>query len=174
MGRFKALVVLGFLCAVCVTAVAATPMPNSTPPVGNYLWFPRADGPKSDADCKSLVVALKPTDEQVQQWYWGRAPNDYRADTPFFLIVTPDRIETTFSAEGDFDSGEVKFGETHNGETTFTLKPDDHPNELVKGKITAKTGSAIVTLTLFAIPYDDESKDRVSYFCRFDSPGIVI
>lgn len=155
-------------------ATAATHMRGENPPFGNYVWYPGKDGPKSDADCKSLVTRLKPTNEQVEQWFWGRAPNNDRAETPFFLIVTPGRIETTFSAEGDFDYGDVRFGETDNGETAFTLKPDDHPNELVKGKITAKIDSDIVTLTLYGVPYDDESKDRVSYFCRFDSPGAVI
>lgn len=145
-----------------------------TPPFGNYLWYPETGGPKSDADCEALVNKLKPTDEMVRQWQWGRMPNEYFAQMPFFLIVSPGRIDTTFSAEGDFDTGDVKFEQPVQGETSFTLAPDDHPSERIKGKIAAAPDSKIVTLTLFGVPYDDEARNRISYFCKFEDFGRAI
>ncbi len=90
---------------------------------------------------------------------------------PYFLIISAGRIETTFSAEGDFDYGDVKFSETRDGVTKFTLKPDEHPDNPIKGEIIARVDSQIVKVTLFGVPFDEESKDRNSYFCRFESGG---
>lgn len=145
-----------------------------TPPFGNYLWYPEPGGPKSEADCEVLVSKLKPTDEMVRQWQWGQIPNDDFAHMPFFLIVSPGRIETTFAAEGDFDTGDVVFEQSLDGETAFTLTPDDHPAERIKGKIAAMPESKIVTLTLFDVPLDDDARDRVSYYCRFEDAGTEI
>ena len=146
----------------------------STAPIGNYLWYPEPGGPKSDADCEALVNKLKPTNEIVRQWLWGQIPNTDYAHMPFFLIVSPGRIETTFAAEGDYDYGDVVFGQSYLGETTFTLTPDDHPLERIKGKITTPDDSQIVSVTLYDVPVDNYAKDRVSYFCRFEDNGTEI
>jgi hypothetical protein len=162
------------LLSTTLIAFSQTYPEKESIPIGSYIWYPGKGGPKSDADCISLVEKMKPTEEQVQQWYWGRTPNNDFASMPFFLIVSAERIETTFSAEGDFDYGDVKFEETREGETKFLLKPDEHPDNTIVGKITAHSDSQIVKVTLFAIPLDEESKDRVSYFCRFQSGGVEI
>ena len=93
---------------------------------------------------------------------------------PFFLIVSPGRIETTFAAEGDYDYGDVIFGPSSLGETSFTLTPDDHPSERIKGTIFARADSQIVSVTLYDVPVDEDTKDRVSYFCRFEDMGTEI
>lgn len=165
---FTAAVLVGGLQGATSSAGAA----QETAPLGSYVWYPGDGGPKTDSDCVRLVEKLKPTKEMVQQWYWGRAPKDDFSEVPYFLIVSADRMETTFSAEGDFDYGSVKFGGTRNGETRFMLKPDEHPDTAIEGEISAPSDSQIVKVTLFRVPFDDESKDRISYFCRFQSDDV--
>lgn len=172
LGLLRNRLLVAILIVVAHSANPQFVSATETTPFGSYVWYPGKDGPKSDADCVSLVKKLKPTEQKVQQWYWGRAPNDDFADIPYFLIISADRIETTFSAEGDFDYGDVTFGVTRDGVTNFTLKPDEHPDTEIEGRLTAPSESQIVTVTLFGIPFDSESKDRVSYFCRFQSDGI--
>ena len=137
-------------------------------PVGTYLLFPDPLGPRSDSDCRDLVTKLKPSVKQAQQWLWGQMPNVNPAEAPFYIIITKSRMEPTFSGEGDYDIGNLSFGETNLGKTPFTLIPDDHPDVKIGGSILAKSDSEIVTVTLNAVPSDDGFKDRTVYYCRFD------
>lgn len=59
-------------------------------------------------------------------------------------------------------------GKTVDGETPFTLIPDDHPDTPIKGTIVAKSSNSIVVVTLQAIPVNGGTKDRTTYFCGFD------
>ncbi|GAA2888857.1 hypothetical protein GGQ99_005217 [Aminobacter niigataensis] len=163
-----------FLMAACavspLTLSSVLHAQTNNSPVGMYLWFPGPAGPKSDNDCQALVDKVKPSREKVEQWLWGRMPNGSQGTDDLYLVLTETRMEPTFSAEGDFDFGDVKLGPTRDGETSFTLVPDEHPGTTISGTIVAKPGGQIVTVTLRGIPLDDGKTDRTVYYCRFDEP----
>ncbi|TIP23008.1 MAG: hypothetical protein E5X67_35075 [Mesorhizobium sp.] len=104
---------------------------------------------------------------------WGTIPEGDPSSGSFYLLLSETRMEPTFGAEGDYDFGNVTLGETVNGETSFTLVPDDHPDTPIEGTIMAKPGSSIVVVRLRGIPMDSATTDRIrtTYFCRFDEPG---
>lgn len=167
---------LGIPKAFLVTAFAASTLSSAlyaqtnNSPVGMYLWFPGPAGPSSDDDCRALVDKVKPSREKLEQWLWGRMPNGAPGTDDLYLLLTETRMEPTFSAEGDYDSGDVQLGPTKDGETLFKLIPDEHPDTTISGKIVAKPGHQIVTVTLRDIPLDDRKVDRTVYYCRFDEP----
>lgn len=97
-------------------------------------------------------------------------PNSDTGIDDFYLVLTETRMDPSFSAEGDYDAGEVALGPTMNGETPFTLVPDDHPDSTIKGTIVANQNSQIVAVTLRDIPLDDGQTYRTVYYCRFDEP----
>jgi hypothetical protein len=137
-------------------------------PVGTYVWFPDREGPKSDDDCRKLVDRLKPSVDQAEQLLWGQMPNLDPENGPYYIIISKTRMETTFSAEGDFDVGDLSLGPTKGGLTNFVLTPDEHREEKVQGTILARPDSQVVVVTLKAPPAIDGFKDRVTYYCRFD------
>ncbi|MEP9389978.1 hypothetical protein [Mesorhizobium sp. KR9-304] len=141
-------------------------------PIGAYLWFPEPGGPKSEQDCHDLVARVKPSKEKAEMSLWGWLPENDPSAGSFYLLLSKTRMEPTYGAEGDYDSGTVTLGETVNGETAFTLIPDDHPDTPIKGTIMAKPDSSIVVVTLRGIPADAGTTDRTTYFCRFEG-GIV-
>ncbi|CAH2408198.1 hypothetical protein [Mesorhizobium escarrei] len=102
---------------------------------------------------------------------WGTIPESDPAAGSFYLLLSDDRMEPTFAAEGDYDFGNVRLGETRNGETPFTLVPDDYPDVTVNGTIVAKPRSEIVTVTLRGIPLNGGTTDRITYYCRFEDLG---
>lgn len=140
-------------------------------PVGAYLWFPEPGGPRSDQECRDLVARVKPTKEKAEMSLWRTIPENDPAAGSFYLLLSESRMEPTYAAEGDYDFGNVWLGVTRNGETPFTLVPDDHPNVTVEGTIVAKPDSEIVTVTLRGIPLENGETDRTTYFCRFDDLG---
>lgn len=140
-------------------------------PIGAYLWYPDPAGPQSDQDCRDLVARVKPSKEKAEASLWGRLPENDPSAGSFYLLLSETRMEPTYAAEGDYDSGDVTLGETANGETGFTLVPDDHPDVTIQGKIVAKPGSGIVVVTLQGIPLDGSTTDRTTYFCRFEELG---
>ena len=161
--------------SLTVVAIALSLMPSAlcqnqteNSPIGTYLWFPDPLGPKSDVECRDLVARLKPSAKQAEQWLWGQIPDIDPPYGPYYLIISKSRMEPTFSAEGDYDFGDLSLGQTKKGETPFTLAPDDHPEIKMTGTILAKSDSQIVTVTLNAVPLDDGVKDRTVYYCRFD------
>jgi hypothetical protein len=150
---------------------AAAQPPEAQAPVGVYLWFPEPAGPKSDQDCRDLVARVQPSKEKAEKSQWGAVPEGERIEDTFYLILSENRMEPTYAAEGDYDFGTVTLGETANGETPFTLIPDDHPDVTITGTIIAKPESEVVTVTLRDIPLDGDRTDRTTYFCRFEEPG---
>lgn len=140
-------------------------------PVGSYLWYPEPGGPKSDQDCRDLVARVQPTREKAEMSLWGTIPQNDPAAGSFFLLLSPTRMEPTYAAEGDYDFGDVRLGETRGGETPFELMPDDHDDVTIKGTIVAKPGSEIVTVILRGIPLDGGAADRTIYYCRFEDLG---
>lgn len=140
-------------------------------PVGAYLWFPEPGGPKSDQDCRDLVARTQPTREKAEMSLWGTIPESDPAAGSLYLLLSDFRMEPTFAAEGDYDFGDVRLGETKNGETPFTSIPDDHPDVTINGTIVAKPGSEIVTVILRGIPVDSSTTDRTTYYCRFEELG---
>lgn len=119
------LTVTGIALSLMSHALSQNEAENS--PVGTYLWFPDPLGPTSDADCLDLVARLKPSAKQAEQWLWGQIPDIDPAYGPYYIIISKSRMEPTFSAEGDYDLGNLSLEQTKNGETPFTLIPDDHP-----------------------------------------------
>lgn len=145
---------------LCTAATAAEP------PVGVFLFYPQEGGAPTSADCEALVREVKPSVEKAEAWRWGRAPMG--ADLEFYLFLDRDRMEPTYAAEGDYDSGTVRWGETRGGETGFDLVPDDHPEVTIKGSVQTRPGSPVVAVTLRGVPSSEGKQGRTSYFCRFE------
>ncbi len=152
------------VCTAILFGILTSIATASSAPVGVYLWYAGQDGRPSDADCKAFVDAVRPSVGKAEDFVWGRVPAT--ADPEFYLFVTASRIDSTYSAEGDYDHGRVVFGATIDGGTSFTLIPDDHPDTAINGDIFAPGDSQVVTLTLRDIPNETQSQ-RVTYFCRF-------
>lgn len=137
----------------------------ANPPTGVFLWYPEQRTPTSQ-DCDDAVARLGPSLEKAEAWLWGRAP--FGSELEFYLFLTEDRIETTFAAEGDYDSGRLHLGRTEGDETTFELVPDDHPSITITGLIVAPEESSVVTIILRGMPSTNGPADRVTHYCRFD------
>lgn len=159
------------LLAALLPGSAVAQQSEGGSPVGTYLWFPGPGGPKSDQECRDLVARVQPTREKAEMSLWGTIPPNDPAAGSFFLLLSPTRMEPTYAAEGDYDFGDVRLGETRDGETKFELAPDDHDDVTIKGTIVAKQGSEIVTVILRGIPLDSGATDRTTYFCRFEDLG---
>ena len=140
-------------------------------PIGAYLWFPGPGGPKSEQDCRDLVARVKPSKEKAEMSLWGTIPEGDPGADSFYLLLSETRMEPTYGAEGDYDFGNVTLGKTVNGETSFTLLPDDHPDTPITGTIVAKPGSEHRHCQLRGIPLDGGTTDRTTYFCRFEEPA---
>jgi hypothetical protein len=164
-------VIAGAIAALHVMAITLPMLAAEESPVGTYLWYPDPGGPKSDQDCRDLVARVQPSNEKAEMSLWGTIPENDPAAGSFYLILSENRMEPTYAAEGDYDFGNVRLGEPRNGETPFKLVPDDHPDVTINGAITAQPGSEIVTVTLRGIPLDNGEGDRITYFCRFDDEG---
>ncbi len=87
----------------------------------------------------------------------------------FYLVLSPTRMDPTFGAEGDYDNRSCEVWTRGDGQTAFTLAPDDHPETIINGVIYAKADSQLVTVTLKNIP-DSSSADRSTFYCRFEDP----
>lgn len=127
--------------------------------------------PEADSDCQDLVNRIQPSRKKLEDWLWGRVPYDSAQADVFYLVLTGTRMEPTYAAEGDYDYGTVTFGSTEDGETSFTLVPDDHPDMLIDGSIVAKPASDVIIVSLRDIPAGDGKKDRTLYYCRFEEPA---
>jgi len=150
---------------LAVVGISAASHAVASAPTGIFLWYPDQAEPPSPEDCKALVSRVKPSREKAEAWLWGRVPQD--SELEFYLFLTEDRMEPTFSAEGDYDSGKLRLGRTVGDETAFELIPDDHPTIAIRGSITAPTGSPVLTVLLRDVPSTDAPADRVTYYCRF-------
>lgn len=159
--------------AAAASVVAPTSLLAEEAPAGAFLWFPGPGGPTSDQDCRDLVARVKPSKEKAEMSLWGRLPENDPSAGSFYLLVSKSRMETTYAAEGDYDSGNVTLHETVGGKTNFTLLPDDHPDTPIKGTIISKPDRSIVIVILRGIPLDGGTKDRTTYFCRFDEGTVT-
>ena len=65
----------------------------------------------------------------------------------------------------------MTFEPTEDGETSFSLVPDDHPDVVIHGSVVAKPTSDVVVVTLRDIPANGGKQDRTLYFCRFEEPA---
>lgn len=148
----------------CIMALGSTAA-SFAMPTGVFLWYPENQIVPSSADCDALVARLKPTVEKAEAWYFGRAPLGSALE--FYLFLDDDRMEPTFSAEGDYDLGTLRNVRTQDGETTFDLTPDDHPSETISGSILAPEGSSVVTVILRDVPSNGSTADRTTHYCRF-------
>lgn len=146
--------------------LAATVGASLGAPAGVFLWYPDQATPPTSQECDDHVSRTRPSREKAEAWLWGRAP--LGSELEFYLFLYGDRMETTFSAEGDYDSGTLRLGRTDGDETTFELVPDDHPSVTITGLIVAPEESSIVTVTLRDVPSTNGPADRVTYYCRFD------
>lgn len=153
-------------CALVVAVgISAADDAAASSPTGVFLWYPDQAELPSPEDCKALVSRVRPSREKAEAWLWGRVPQDLELE--FYLFLSQDRMEPTFSAEGDYASGKLRLGRTIGAETAFELIPDDHPTITIKGSITAPTGSPVLTVLLRDVPSTDSPADRVTYYCRF-------
>lgn len=159
------------LAAALVLCTAFPAAAAEQSPIGAYLWYPDPAGPQSDQNCRDLVARVKPTKEKAEMSLWGTIPQNDPAAGTFYLLLSKSRMEPTYAAEGDYDFGSVQLGETRNGETSFKLVPDDHPDVTIEGTVAAKPESQIVTVTWRGIPLDDSTTDRTVKFCRFEDLG---
>ncbi|MEP0498836.1 MULTISPECIES: hypothetical protein [Alphaproteobacteria] len=156
----------GLLLAMLVDA--ASPAAASAP-IGVFIWYPDQATAPSSADCKALVQRVRPSREKAEAWLWGRAP--FGSEMEYYLFVSENRMEPTYAAEGDYDTGALRLGQVDGDTTAFELIPDDHPEVTIAGSITAPAGSAVVTVTLRDVPTTNGKSDRTTYFCRFDDAG---
>jgi hypothetical protein len=141
---------------------------TGAPPIGSYLWFPDRDRVPTDGDCKALVAEVNPSTQKADDWLWGRAPEGSPDVLEFYLIVSADRIDPTYSAEGDYDYGSVTWTDSSQGVTRFLLKPDEHPDIELEGSIVTASGSSVVRFTLDGVPTDGGVATRNAYFCSFE------
>jgi hypothetical protein len=144
----------------------------SGPPVGVYLWYPNASAMPTDQDCEKLVADVQPSRSKAEDWLWGRVPEGDSREVEFYLFLSQDRMEPTFAAEGDYDSGSVVWGPTADGMMSFTLTPDDHPDTSIKGTIRTSPGGKVLSVTLKGIPLDGGAVDRTTYYCTFEDIGV--
>ena len=135
-------------------------------PTGVFLWFPEQGAVPSSADCDALVRRIRPSREKADALLWGRVP--FGSDMEYYLFLDQRRMETTYAAEGDYDTGTVRFGQTRGDETAFELIPDDHPTVTIAGNIVAPASSSVVKVILRNVPSSNGAADRVTYFCRFE------
>lgn len=158
------------LSGIClgVWLVSTLPVPASET-TGIFLWYPEQATAPSSADCDALVQRVGPSRQKAEAWLWGRAP--FGAELEFYLFVSKDRMEPTYAAEGDYDTGALRLGQTAGHETPFELTPDDHPSVTIEGTIVAPQSSSVVTVILRDVPTTDGKADRTTYFCRFDETG---
>lgn len=155
---------LSLLAGIAPT-IAVTIAANAMP-TGVFLLHPGAKAPSAD-DCRSLTVRVRPSLGKAEAWYWGRAP--FGSDLEFYMFLSQTRMETTFSAEGDYDSGELRNLQTRGDETTFDLIPDEHPAEVIRGSIRQSGDGAVLAITLYGVPTSVADTDRVTYYCYFDA-----
>ncbi len=153
----------GFLLGASLASIAPA---AAKVPTGVFLWFPERGVVPSSADCDALVRLTRPSREKAEAWLWGRAP--FGSDVEFYLFLDQSRMEPTYAAEGDYDAGTVRFGETRGDENLFELVPDDHPTVTIEGTIVAPADSSVITVILRNVPSSNGAADRVSYFCRFE------
>ncbi|WP_127600857.1 hypothetical protein [Nitratireductor alexandrii] len=159
------------LVMLCLATPGAFAAPG---PFGVYLWYP-GPGVPTDADCRDLVAEVKPSIAKAEDWLWGRVPNFETDELELYLIVTPTRIETTYSAEGDYDRGSVTWTDSEGGAYRFTLVPDEHPETKIAGTIVSPPSTQVTTLTLNGIPADRGTVvERMTYYCRFPASGPAI
>jgi hypothetical protein len=164
--------VLSACIATFVVADASAVDHPAGPPVGVYLWFPNATAMPTDRDCEKLVADVKPSRSKAEDWLWGRVPEGDSREAEFYLFVSRDRMEPTFAAEGDYDSGSVVWGPTADVTTSFTLTPDDHPDTSIKGTIRTSPEGKVLSVTLEGIPLDGGAVDRTTYYCNFEDVGV--
>ena len=153
--------------AVLLAASLAGVLPAlAKAPTGVFLWFPEQGAVPSSADCDALVRRIRPSREKADALLWGRVP--FGSDMEYYLFLDQRRMETTDAAEGDYDTGRVRFGQTRGDETAFELIPDDHPTVTIAGNIVAPASSSVVKVILRNVPSSNGAADRVTYFCRFE------
>jgi len=145
--------------------IAGTITANAMP-TGVFLLHPGATAPGAD-DCRDLTVRVRPSVEKAEAWYWGRAP--FGSDLEFYMFLSQTRMETTFSAEGDYDTGELRNLQTKGDETTFDLIPDEHPAKIIKGSIRQSGDGSALAITLYGVPTSAAETDRVTYYCSFNA-----
>ena len=154
------------MLSIFVAALHAGALPAwADTPLGVFLWYPDQARAPSSADCDALVARVKPSREKADAWLWGRAP--FGSEMEFYLFLNQNRMEPTYAAEGDYDSGALRFGDSQGDEYAFELIPDDHPTVTINGTIVAPAGSSVITVILRDVPSLNGTRDRTSYFCRF-------
>lgn len=158
LGKAKRALLAGLLASASAAAASDTP-------TGVFLWYPEQGAAPSSSDCDALVQRVRPSIEKAEAWYWGRAP--FGSELEFYLFITGDRMEPTFSAEGDYDFGTLRLSETVGDETSFELAPDDHPSVTISGSIVAPRDSPVVTVILRDVPANGGEADRTTHYCRF-------
>lgn len=150
------------LAGVLISVSTAT---ASDEPTGVFLWYPEQSAAPSSSDCDAHVRRVRPSVEKAEAWYWGRAP--FGSELEFYLFIAGDRMEPTFSAEGDYDFGTLRLSDTIGDETSFELVPDDHPSVTISGSIVAPKDSQVVTVILHDVPANGGKAERITYYCRF-------
>ncbi|WP_085462374.1 hypothetical protein [Mesorhizobium australicum] len=154
---------------VLAMLVAGASPATAGAPTGIFIWYPDQATAPSSAGCEALVQRVRPSREKAEAWLWGRAP--FGSEMEYYLFVSDNRMEPTYAAEGDYDTGALRLGQTIGDTTAFELTPDDHPAVTIAGSITAPAGSAVVTVTLRDVPTTNGRSNRTTYFCRFDDAG---
>ncbi len=112
------------------------------------------------------IARVRPSVERQKPWYWDARLG---SEMEFYLFLSKTRMETTFSAEGDYDTGELRNLQTRGDKTTFELVPDDHPAQVVSGWIEQSRDGSVLSVTLHDVPTIAAEMDRTTYYCSFDA-----
>ena len=135
-----------------------------------FVWYPDQATRPTSSECRNLLDRTKPSRAKAEAWLWGRAPAN--AELEFYLVISERRMDTTFAAEGDYDTGEVVWEATIGNVASFSLKPDDHPDMSIAGTLDY-SDPPVVTVTLTGIPATNGVSDRTTHYCRVgDGMGI--
>lgn len=163
--------IIRWTAAALLTAITAVFAASASNETMGLLLYPRQDAEPSSADCDALIATSQPSREKAEAWLSGRAP--FGSDLEFYLLISGSRMETTFAAEGDYDTGTVKFGPADGDQTPFELVPDDHPDLVLQGAIVSAPGSPVVTVILRDVPSTSGASDRITYYCRFNEGTVT-
>lgn len=149
------------LALTCLLLPGATAY--SAPREAVFVWYPdQAERPTS-GECRNLLERTKPSRAKAEAWLWGRAPEN--TELEFYLVISEGRMDTTFAAEGDYDTGEVVWEATAGNVASFSLSPDDHPDMSITGTLDY-SDLPVVTVTLTGIPATNGVSDRTTHYCR--------
>lgn len=144
-------------------------------PAGTYLLYEGLKVPPETVDCARIIERTGATEEMARTLLLGSLPQGHPAVGASYLIMTGDRMESTSLAEGDVESGALRFEGSEGRGTAFTLFPDSDPELRLEGTIEIEADGVVSTISIRGIPIDDRggTVDRLTHYCKI-AAGIPV